>query len=129
MKAVLAHNTSGHVMSDGIVDLGGVVLDLGGGEYLLSSPLVVPQYVGNMRIVDGTLRASSAFPAARYVIEVGTSTPRCNPPSGQGSCNENIGMSGLTLDGAHVAAGCLQITATMGATLDASSAIFGFRTT
>lgn len=114
MKAVLAHNSSGHSMSDGIADLGGVVLDLQGGDYLLSAPLVVPQYVGNMHIVDGTLRAAAAaFPAARYVIEIGAASPRCNPPSGQGSCNENVGMHGLTLDGSHVAAGCLQITAAM----------------
>jgi len=113
-------------MSDGIVDLGGVVLDLGGGDYLLSAPLVVPQYVGNLRIIDGTLRASATFPSNRYVIEIGTASPRCNPPSGQGSCNENVGMSGLTLDGSHIATGCLQITAAMGVTLDSSSAIFGF---
>ena len=103
LKAVLSHNTSGHVMSDGIVDLGGVVLDLGGGDYLLSAPLSIPPYYGNLRIVDGTLRASPTFPSNRFVIEVGTNN--CHPPSGQGSCNENVGMSGLTVDGSHVAAG------------------------
>ena len=122
MTAVLSR-ASGN-MSDGILDLGGVVMDLQGGDFLLSSPLTVPQFVGNMRIIDGTLRATPNFPADRYVLEIG-SRP-CNTPSGQGSCNENIGMSGLTLDGSHVAAGCLHIAATMGATLDSSSAIFGF---
>jgi len=111
-------------MSDNIKDCGGAVLDLQGGSYLLSSPLVVPQYWGNLRIIDGTLRAAPSFPAGSYVIQVGAGG--CNPPSGQGSCNENVGMSGLTLDASHVAAGCLLITATMGATLDASSACFGF---
>jgi hypothetical protein len=124
MAAVLASNTSGHHMSDGIVDLGGVVLDLGGGDYLLSAPLVVPPFYGNLRVIDGTLRASASFDPARYVIEIGTA--KCNTPSGQGSCNENVGMSGLTVDGSHVAAGCVLIQSTMGATLDASSAIFGF---
>ena len=123
LGAVLSHR-SGRNMSDGISDLGGVVLDLQGGEYLISSPLAIPQLVGNLRVIDGTLRASASFPSARFLIEVGA-TP-CNTPSGQGSCNENVGMSGLTLDGSHVAAGCLSIAATMGATLDASSAIFGF---
>jgi hypothetical protein len=112
-------------MSDGIKDLGGVVMDLQGGEYLLSAPLVIPQFFGNMRFIDGTLRAmASTFNASRYLVEVGA-TP-CKTRSGQGSCNENVGFSGLTLDGAHVAAGCLKIAATMGATLDASSAVFGF---
>lgn len=122
MAAVLAHNTSGHKMSEGIADLGGVVLDLQGGDYLVSAPVVVPPYFGNLRIIDGTLRASSTFPANRYVIEVGSSA--CS--NGQGSCNENVGMSGLTVDGSHVAAGCISITAAMGATIDSSSAIFGF---
>jgi hypothetical protein len=116
---------SGQNLSDGIKDLGGAVMDLQGGDYLLSAPLVIPQFFGNMRIIDGTLRAmASAFNASRYLVEVGA-TP-CKTRSGQGSCNENVGLSGLTLDGAHVAAGCLKIAATMGATLDASSAVFGF---
>jgi hypothetical protein len=127
VAAVVAHNATGHKMSDGIADLGGVVLDLQGGAYLLSAPLAIPQFVGNLRIIDGTLRASPSFPADRFVIEIGA-TP-CNTPSGQGSCNENVGMSGLTVDGSLVAAGCISIAATMGATLDASSAIFGFAQT
>jgi len=124
LAAVVARNATGKKMSDGIADLGGVVLDLQGGDYLVSAPLAIPQFVGNMRIIDGTLRASASFPPDRFVIEVGA-TP-CSTPSGQGSCNENVGMSGLTVDGGHVAAGCVKIAATMGATLDASSAIFGF---
>ena len=128
MAAVMAHNTSGHSLSDGIVDLGGVVLDLQGGDYLLSAPLVVPQYAGNMRIIDGTLRASKTFPPSSYVVEVCFPTVKCSPPSGQGSCCENVGMSGLTIDASHIATGSLRISNTMGATLDASSAIFGFTT-
>ena len=127
VAALLARNVSGHKMSDGIADLGGVVLDLQGGEYLLSAPLAIPQFVGNLRIIDGTLRASPSFPADRFVVEVGAMP--CSTPSGQGSCNENVGMSGLTVDGSHVAAGCVSISATMGATLDSSSAVFGFVST
>jgi len=122
MNAVIARAL--HNMSDGIRDLGGVVLDLQGGEYLISSPLQVPQFVGNLRIIDGTLRASRNFPPESFVLQVGALP--CKTPSGQGSCNENVGLSGLTLDAGHVAQGCLSITATMGATLDSSSAIFGF---
>ena len=123
LTALLARAT-GKNMSDGIADLGGVVLDLQGGDYLLSVPFALPQFIGNLRIIDGTLRASSLFPPTRFIIEVGSSP--CHTPSGQGSCNENVGMSGLTLDGSHIAAGCLKISSTMGATLDSSSAIFGF---
>jgi hypothetical protein len=121
---LLKHNTSGHKMSDGIIDLGGVVLDLQGGDYLISSPIQIPQFVGNLRIIDGTIRASSSFPTTEYVLQIGASP--CKTPSGQGSCNENVGMSGLTIDASHIAQGCLSISSTMGATLDSSSAIFGF---
>ena len=125
VAAMVARNTSGHHMADCVVDLGGVVLDLQGGDYLLSAPLAIPQCVGNLRIVDGSLRASPTFPRDRFVVEVGG--PTCN--TGQGSCNQNVGMSGLTVDGSHVAAGCVNIMTTMGATLDSSSAIFGFNST
>jgi hypothetical protein len=125
VAALLTHARGN--LSDGIRDLGGAVLDLQGGTYLLSQPLAIPQYVGNLRVIDGTLRAAAAFPPAEFVLQVGGG--KCSPPSGQGSCNENVGLSGLTLDGAHVAAGCLRISSTMGATLDASSAVFGFNQT
>jgi hypothetical protein len=117
----------GRNMSDGIADCGGLVVDLQGGAYVLSQPLHIPQFLGNLRVIDGTLRAAPAFPPSEFLLAVGDLP--CKTQSGQGSCNENVGLSGLTLDGAHVAAGCLRITATMGATLDASSAVFGFNQT
>ena len=55
----------------GAKDLGGVTIDLGGGDYYISSPLVIPNMYGNMRIVDGTIGASSSFPSDRYLIELG----------------------------------------------------------
>lgn len=110
-------------LSDGIRDLGGAVVDLDGGCYLLSAPFAIPQFLGNLHIQDGELRATSAF-AGAAVLAVGAAA--CHTPSGQGSCNENVGLHALTIDGAHVAPSCVAIAATMGATLDASSAIFGF---
>jgi hypothetical protein len=110
-------------MAAGIADLGGAVLDLGGGTYSLSAPLVVPQFFGNMRIIDGTMRARAGFPADAFVLQIGASP--CSAGQ-QASCNENIGLSGLTIDGSHIAAGALSINSTMGATLDSSSAVFGF---
>jgi hypothetical protein len=90
----------------------------------VNAPVQIPQFVGNLRIIDGTIRAGASFPPNAYVIQVGASP--CKTKSGQGSCNENVGMSGLTLDASHIAQGCLSISSTMGATLDSSSAIFGF---
>lgn len=111
-------------MSDGIKDLGGAVVDLDGGCYLLSSPFVVPQFYGNLHVQRGELRAAPTFAGGAALLQVGAAS--CTTPSGQGSCNENVGLHALTLDGSHVAPSCLAIEATMGATLDSSSAVFGF---
>jgi hypothetical protein len=68
----------------GLTDLGGVVIDLAGGTYMLDEPLLLPsQGGGNLNIQDGTLRAGKGFPgkvepskpsshrptAGRYLIE------------------------------------------------------------
>ena len=39
VAAALLHNTSGHTMGGGIVDLGGCTIDLQGGDYLISRPV------------------------------------------------------------------------------------------
>ena len=80
--ACLARNTSGHVLSFGVADLGGVTLDLGGGDYLVSSPVVFPAGFGNYRIIDGSLRASAGFPSDRFMVEFGTGS--CTNPQGAG---------------------------------------------
>ena len=70
-------------MSDGIKDLGGMTVDLGGGCFLLSQPWVLPQFIGNMHVTYGELRASSAFPVGGTLVQVGAQ--QCKTPSGQGS--------------------------------------------
>ena len=44
-----------------IRDMGGCDIDLGGGEYLISRPLVLPEYNANMQFGRGSLVASSDF--------------------------------------------------------------------
>ena len=121
MKRLLSGYVVGN-MSAGIADLGGAVVDLNGGYYLLSAPLFIPSYYGNVHVQSGELRATASFPTNESVLTVGTG---CSSAA-QGSCNENVGLHSLTLDGSHVAAGCLKITSTMGSVLDGSSAVFGF---
>merc|ERR1711871_1423452 len=43
-----------HYMAKGIADCGGVVMDLSGGEFLISEPIVIPPGVGNININGGT---------------------------------------------------------------------------
>lgn len=73
MAALLASNTTRatSVMASGIRDLGGATLDLEGGLYNISAPLIVPPFYGNLHIVRGTLRASPQFPANESLIRIG----------------------------------------------------------
>ena len=125
-------NTSAHAddpMADCIVNLGGATLDLGGGEFLISAPLVIPPHVGNVRIRGGTLRASPTFPPDRFLIEVGEDG--CDTGCGgksekQKVCNEMIGLESLFFDASHVAAGGALVQATMGTTVGPSCFFIGF---
>lgn len=125
-------NTSAHAadpMADCIASLGGATLDLGGGEYLISAPLIIPPHVGNARIRGGTLRASSSFPPARFLIEIGQAgcTTGCGGKvEKQKVCNEMIGLESLFLDASHVAAGGVLSQATMGTTVGPSCFFIGF---
>jgi len=104
-----------HASSQHIVDLGGVTIDLQGGDYLISRPILIPPGYGNLHVVSGTLRASAEFPPTRYLVEVGGSTEACDmSDKSQKSCNENLSFEDLMLDGQMRAKGGLQINNTMG---------------
>jgi len=96
-----------------ITNLGGAVIDLEGGEYLISAPITFPPYTGNAQIVRGSLLASKSFPSDRYMVEIGASS--CS--NQQRSCNMNIQVSGVLFDGGQVAAGGVWVGATMGTAL------------
>jgi len=119
-----------HSMASNIADMGGATLDLMGGQYLLSAPLVFPTFVGNAQIVRGTLRASATFPRGQWLVMIGST--RCAPilPSGkpdpQGSCNEFINLSEILFDAAHVAAGGIHVAHVMGTTIGPSAFFIGF---
>lgn len=118
----LSRHSSNSSLADGIVDLGGTTLDLGGGDYLLSKPLVIPAGYGNVRIISGTLRASSSFPPSTYLIEIGGKVCK----NRQKSCNENIAIQDIMLDGKQRAGGGIRINYTMGAVLGPDIFYLGF---
>jgi len=125
--AALLNHTAGGVppMADAIVNLGGATLDLRGGEYLISAPLVIPKLIGNVRVRGGSLRANAAaFPADRFLIEVGEEG--CNAKVKQGVCNEMISFDNLFLDAGHRAAGGIVVANTMGTTIGPSAFFTGF---
>ncbi|CAN1814572.1 Polygalacturonase QRT3 [Linum perenne] len=54
-----------------IKDLGGAVIDLQGGRYLISKPITFPPSGGgNLLIKEGSLRAGPGFPRDRYLVEL-----------------------------------------------------------
>jgi hypothetical protein len=130
MAALLAARGPHHTMASNITDLGGATLDLSGGTYLISAPLVIPPGYGNAQIVRGTLRAAPNFPSARWLVEIGSTT--CAPrlpngkPDSQGSCNEFINLSEMMFDSSHVAAGGVKVSKVMGTTIGPSVFFTGF---
>ena len=129
VAALLNHTRSLPKMASGITNAGGAMLDLAGGAFLISRPVVLPTFLGNFRIGgSGTLRASPSFPASRYLIEIGSSDPAiCKPHDQQRVCNEFVTISDVFLDAAHVAAGGISVSMTMGTTIT-NSFVTGFTT-
>lgn len=99
-----------------IANAGGCEIDLAGGEYLLSAPLLIPKYLANLRLGHGSLVADDTpgvFPADSFLVVVGIQGT-CNVP--QGSCNADLGFPELFMDGRHVAS-AIQINEVMGTTV------------
>ncbi len=91
---------------------------------MLSSPIYIPEYVGNMALGHGSLVAddSGAFPANSFLLIVGDPSG-CNVP--QGSCNVDLAFPELFFDGRHVAS-ALQINHVMGTTVGPASYFLNF---
>ncbi|XP_061360064.1 polygalacturonase QRT3-like [Gastrolobium bilobum] len=61
----------------GVNDLGGVVIDLQGGNYKISKPITFPSSGGgNVVVKGGTLRASDTFPGDRHLVELWSSNSK-----------------------------------------------------
>jgi len=119
----------GPVDFQGRVDLGGAVLDLSGGRFLISGPVVIPAGYANFRVQRGTLIASGQYPptAGEYMLQIGGTG--CNSTSGGAhnkDCNTNIGVQQITIDGAGVAWGGLQVLDTMDANIGPAVMVVGF---
>lgn len=114
MADLLLRNTSGHILSGKAVDLGGATIDLQGGDYIIGQPLAVPNYFGNYRIIDGTLRASASFPPDRFLLELGGPDVCPENQPQYASCAADVSISNLLLDGSGRAAGGLHASYHMG---------------
>lgn len=130
MAVLLRQRGPRHTTAANITDLGGATLDLSGGTYLISAPIVIPAFYANVQIVKGTLRASASFPAARFLVEIGSKDCKPMLPSGasdiQASCGQFINLSEMFFDASHVAAGGVKVSNTMGTTIGPSVFFTGF---
>ncbi|KAI3723184.1 hypothetical protein L2E82_34604 [Cichorium intybus] len=61
---------NGQELLPGVKDLGGAIVDLQGGCFKISKPIVLPPNSGNLLIQGGTLRASNTFPSDGHLIEL-----------------------------------------------------------
>lgn len=114
-------------MAANITNLGGITLDLQGGMYLISQPIVIPPYYGNLHIINGSFQASSEFPPDRWLMEIGSNDdkglfchpiiPGTNKTDQQQSCNEFIDVTNVLLDANFRAAGGIRIAQVMGTSL------------
>ena len=104
--------------AQGVRDCGGATLDLRGGEFLISAPLVIPVGYGNLRLAQGTLRASPSFPSNRFVVEVG----EVNNTGGV----IDIDINEFFCDAYQVAAGCILTNGVQGGVIGPQVYVFNF---
>jgi hypothetical protein len=104
-------------------DLGGAVLDLTGGEYVVSGPVIVPVGYHNYEIRGGVLRASSQFPLGATLLQIGTNEA-VKGPTGQ-ACT-NVDVQHTTLDGSGRAGINLALLNCQYANVGPAMMIYGF---
>ncbi|CAN1343825.1 Polygalacturonase QRT3 [Linum perenne] len=88
-----------------IKDLGGAVIDLQGGRYLISKPITFPSSGGgDLLIKEGSLRASQGFPSDRSLVEL-------IAPKKSGSYYEDITFRDLMFDSGFRGGGLMVVDA------------------
>ncbi|KAG0499502.1 hypothetical protein HPP92_004193 [Vanilla planifolia] len=111
----------GSELLPGINNLGGVVLDLAGGIYNISSPIRFPPGGGNVLVQRGTLRASPGFPGDGYIIELVSpeskrldrmamaDSNKAAAPKNVGIYYEDITFRDVVFDGSFIGGGLLVV--------------------
>ncbi|KOM25494.1 hypothetical protein LR48_Vigan107s001300 [Vigna angularis] len=97
----------GYEMVAGVNDLGGVVIDLEGGNYKISKPITFPSGVGNIVVREGTLRASDKFPGDRHLVELWSS--KTGKEGNGGIYYEDITFRDILFDSSYRGGGILII--------------------
>jgi hypothetical protein len=120
ISAAIAFGDCSHESSAAICDLHGAVVDLRGGEYGVSSPIVFPAGYGNYNIEGGAITALAGFPVNATLLTVG------NEASGKGQAVRNVAIRRVTLDGSHIAGTVLGVLNGQNANIGPAVLIQGF---
>eukprot|EP01084_Bolivina_argentea_P085927 155330_1 len=112
INKALSYGTPNTTMINGVKDLGGVTIDLGGGVYKISKPLLIPSNYGNLRIMDGTICASKDFsPTNEFLLTIGNNINAGNCAGNE--CNENIAIENMAFDCKHICGGGISLYYTL----------------
>ena len=113
---------------EGQTDLGGAVLDLSGGIYNLSRPIMFPHGYASFRVQRGTLMAGPSFPAGEYILQIGDDEDCKHTTGGKSNknCMSNVGVQQVTLAGMGRAFGGLMVQNTMDANVGPAVMVTGF---
>ena len=136
IETLLAGSGPPHAYWSGAVDLSGRRLELGGGQYLLQSPLFIPGHYANFQIAGGTLRAGPAFPPGQpnflpngqpgdsaFLLTMGNETSAGKATVGY---IESVSITDVLFQGAGVAGGGLKIIYGVGITVGPAVFVDGF---
>lgn len=134
LAELIDRGRAGSKAAGGMADLGGAALDLAGGSYLISAPLTVPGGVSNLRLHQGTLRASPRFPSDRWLLTIGSPGNESAARSSEGDSeaaysNQFISVVDMLFDAGHVAAGGVHVINAMGSNIGPSVFFTGFKDT
>jgi hypothetical protein len=120
----------------GATDLSGRRLELGGGQYLLQSPLFVPGHFANFQITGGTLRAGGKFPRGKpnflpngepgdsaFLLTLGNETASMKSVDGY---IESVLIDEVLFQGAGIAGGGLKVIYGVGLNVGPAVFVDGF---
>ena len=109
-------------------DLGGAVLDLGGGVFAVSQPIAIPSGYANYRVERGTIIAHSTFGtgAGQFLLQLGGVCGSATAGLSK-NCATDISVSEVTLDGRDQAWGGVSLTSAVNVNVGPQVMVIGFQ--
>lgn len=103
INAAIAFGNCSFREEPAVCNLHGAVIDLRGGEYAISSPIVFPPGYANYNIEGGSIVALPEFPRNETMLRIGSGS------GVKGEAVQNIAIRRVTFDGSRIAATALAV--------------------